>query len=48
MIYNDFTEILSKCIKKSIADQTGLTKSTMTGLKTIPIFNKFCIYDKVI
>ena len=41
MIYSYSIEKSSICIKKDIAKQTGFTKLTMTGLKTMQFFRKY-------
>ena len=47
MIYDYFIEKLSMCIKKGIAKQTGFTKLTRTGLKTMLFFRKICAFHRV-
>ncbi len=48
MIYSYFIEKLSICIKKDNAKQTGFTKLTITGLKTMSIFRKVCVCHIVV
>ena len=48
MIYGCFIEKSSICMKKYIAKQTGFSKLTMTGLKTMHFFRKICVYHMVV
>ena len=48
MIYSYYIEKSSICIKKDIAKQTGFTKLTMTGLKTMQFFRKICVCHMVV
>ena len=48
MIYSYSIEKSSIYIKKDIAKQTGFTKLTMTGLKTMLFFRKICVCHMVV